>query len=339
MVGRRAVVVKEAGADFEIKEREISRPGFGQALVRVHACGVCHSDVLAKEGGYPGVSYPLVAGHEIAGVIEAVGEGVQGWELGQRVGVGWFGGNCGYCEWCRRGDAINCQNMEIPGITVDGGYADYVVVKANAMASIPDELAADEAAPLLCAGVTTYNALRRSGAVGGDRVAVLGIGGLGHLGVQFSVKLGFETVAIARGRDKEELARRLGAHHYIDSTVGDPGAALSKLGGVDVILSTVTRADAMAAVFSSLRPRGTLLVAGASMDPIGVPAAMLISGSRTIVGHASGTSQDSEDTLRFSVLSDVRPMIETMPLEQAAQAYDKMLSGNARFRMVLTTGA
>jgi D-arabinose 1-dehydrogenase-like Zn-dependent alcohol dehydrogenase len=339
MVGRRAVVVKEAGADFEIKEREISRPGFGQALVRVHACGVCHSDVLAKEGGYPGVSYPLVAGHEIAGVIEAVGEGVQGWELGQRVGVGWFGGNCGYCEWCRRGDAINCQNMEIPGITVDGGYADYVVVKANAMASIPDELAADEAAPLLCAGVTTYNALRRSGAVGGDRVAVLGIGGLGHLGVQFSVKLGFETVAIARGRDKEELARRLGAHHYIDSTAGDPGAALSKLGGADVILSTVTSADAMAAVFSGLRPRGTLLVAGASMDPIGVPAAMLISGSRTIVGHASGTSQNSEDTLRFSVLSDVRPMIETMPLEQAAQAYDKMLSGNARFRMVLTTGA
>lgn len=335
----RAVVVKEAGADFELEEREVPRPGFDQALVRVHACGVCHSDVLAKEGGYPGVSYPLVPGHEIAGVIEALGEGVKGWEVGQRVGVGWFGGNCGYCEWCRRGDAINCQNMGIPGITVDGGYADYVVVKANAMASMPDVLSAEEAAPLLCAGITTYNALRRSGAVGGDRVAILGIGGLGHLGVQFSVKLGFETVAIARGRDKEELARRLGAHHYIDSTAGDPGAALSKVGGADVILSTVTSADAMAAVFSGLRPRGTLLVVGASTDPIAVPAAMLIGGSYTIAGHASGTSQDSEDTLRFSVLSGVRPMIETMPLEQAALAYDKMLSGNARFRMVLATGA
>ncbi|MBV8997027.1 MAG: alcohol dehydrogenase catalytic domain-containing protein [Pseudonocardiales bacterium] len=335
----RAVVVKEAGADFALEQREVPRPGFDQALVRVSACGVCHSDVLAKEGGYPGVSYPLVPGHEIAGVIEAVGEGVQGWEVGQRVGVGWFGGNCGYCEWCRRGDAINCQNMGIPGITMDGGYADYVVVKANAMALLPDDLAADEAAPLLCAGITTYNALRRSGAVGGHRVAVLGIGGLGHLGVQFAVKMGFETVAIARGRDKEELAHRLGAHRYIDSTTGDPGAALSQFGGADVILSTVTSAEAMAAVFSGLRPRGTLLVVGASMDPIGVPAAMLIDGSRTIAGHASGTSQDSEDTLRFSVLSDVRPMIETMPLEQATQAYHKMLSGMARFRMVLTTGA
>ena len=339
MAGMRAVVVKEAGADFEVEEREVPRPGFDQALVRVQACGVCHSDVLTKEGGYPGVSYPLVPGHEIAGVIEALGEGVKGWQVGRRVGVGWFGGNCGYCEWCRRGDAINCQNMQIPGITMDGGYADYVVVKANAMASIPEDLAADEAAPLLCAGVTTYNALRRSGAVGGDRVAVLGIGGLGHLGVQFSVKLGFETVAIARSGGKEELARRLGAHHYIDSTAGDPGVALSQLGGADVILSTVTSADAMAAVFSGLRPRGTLLVVGASTDPIGVPAAMLIGGSYTITGHASGTSQDSEDTLRFSVLSNVRPMIETLPLEQAAQAYHKMLSGNARFRMVLTTGA
>ncbi|MGH3842582.1 MAG: alcohol dehydrogenase catalytic domain-containing protein [Pseudonocardiaceae bacterium] len=335
----RAVVVKEAGADFALEERDIPQPGFEQALVRVHACGVCHSDVLAKQGGYPGASYPLVPGHEIAGVIEALGERVKGWKVGQRVGVGWFGGNCGYCEWCRCGDAINCQNLQIPGITMDGGYADYVVVKANAMALMPDDLAADEAAPLLCAGTTTYNALRRSGAVGGDRVAVLGVGGLGHLGVQFSVKLGFETVAIARGRDKEELACRLGAHHYIDSTAGDPGAALSKVGGADVILSTVTSADAMAAVFSGLRPRGTLLVVGASIDPIGVPAAMLIGGSHTITGHSSGTSQDSEDTLRFSVLSNVRPMIETMPLEQAAQAYDKMLSGNARFRMVLTTGA
>ena len=229
--------------------------------------------------------------------------------------------------------------MEIPGITTDGGYADYVVVKANAMASMPDDLDDADAAPLLCAGITTYNALRQSGARAGDRVAVLGVGGLGHLGVQFAAKMGFETVAIARGTDKEELARKLGAHHYIDSTSGDPGAALAELGGADVILSTVTSSDAMAAVFSGLRPRGTLIVVGASMDPIGVPAAMLIGGSTSIAGHASGTSQDSEDTLRFSVLSDVRPMIETMPLEHATQAYEKMLAGDARFRMVLTTGA
>jgi alcohol dehydrogenase len=338
MASMRAVVVKEAGGDFDIELREIPTPGSDQALVRVHACGVCHSDMFAKEGGFPGVSYPLVPGHEISGAIEALGDDVKGWEVGQRVGVGWFGGNCGYCEWCRRGDLINCENLEIPGITMDGGYADYVVVKASAMASMPDELDAADAAPLLCAGITTYNALRRSGATGGDRVAVLGVGGLGHLGVQFAHQLGFETVAIARGRDKEELARRLGAHHYIDSTAGDPGAALSELGGADVILSTVTSSDAMAAVFSGLRPRGVLLVVGASMEPIGVPAAMLIGGSTTIAGHASGTSRDSEDTLNFSVLTDVRAMVETMPLEQAAQAYDKMLSGEARFRMVLTTG-
>jgi D-arabinose 1-dehydrogenase-like Zn-dependent alcohol dehydrogenase len=339
MASMRAVVVKEAGGDFDIELREIPTPGSDQALVRVHACGVCHSDMFAKEGGFPGVSYPLVPGHEISGAIEALGEDVKGWEVGQRVGVGWFGGSCGYCEWCRRGDMINCQNMEIPGITMDGGYADYVVVKANAMALMPDDLSPEDAAPLLCAGITTYNALRQSGARGGDRVAVLGVGGLGHLGVQFAAKLGFETVAIARGTVKEELARTLGAHHYIDSTAGDPGQALSELGGADVILSTVTSSDAMAAVFSGLRPRGTLLVVGASMDPIGVPAAMLIGGSTRIAGHASGTSRDSEDTLNFSVLTGIRPMIETRPLEQATEAYEKMLSGDARFRMVLTTGA
>ncbi len=264
---------------------------------------------------------------------------MKGWEVGQRVGVGWFGGSCGYCEWCRRGDLINCENLEIPGITMDGGYADYVLVKASAMASMPDELSSADAAPLLCAGITTYNALRRSGARGGDRVAVLGVGGLGHLGVQFAVKLGFETVAIARGGDKAPLAHQLGAHHYIDSAAGDPAQALSELGGADVILSTVTSADALAAVFGGLRPRGTLVVVGASMDPLGIPPAALIGGSTTIAGHASGTSRDSEDTLAFSVLADVKPMIETMPLEQAAQAYAKMLSGDARFRMVLTTEA
>ncbi|MGH2866889.1 MAG: alcohol dehydrogenase [Solirubrobacteraceae bacterium] len=339
MASMRAIQVPSAGADFELVERDVPTPGFGEALVRVHACGVCHSDVFAKEGGYPGVSHPLVPGHEVAGAIEALGDGVQGWEVGQRVGVGWFGGNCGYCEWCRRGSLIDCENMEIPGITVDGGYADYVVVRASAMASMPDDLAAEDAAPLLCAGITTYNALRHSGARGGNRVAILGVGGLGHLGVQFAVKLGFETVAIARGDEKRQLGLDLGAHHYIDSTVGDPGEALAGLGGADVILSTVTSSDAMAAVFGGLRPQGSLVVVGASMEPINVPAAMLIGGGKTITGHASGTSRDSEDTLAFSVLSGVRPMIETVPLERAADAYAKMLAGDARFRMVLTTGA
>jgi D-arabinose 1-dehydrogenase-like Zn-dependent alcohol dehydrogenase len=331
--------VPDAGADFELVERDIPEPGFGEALIRVHACGVCHSDMFAKEGNWPGVTYPAVPGHEIAGVVEKLGEGVQGWETGQRVGVGWFGGNCGYCEPCRRGQLIDCENMEIPGVTQDGGYADYVVVRASAMASMPDDLAPEDAGPLLCAGITTFNALRRSGAKGGDRVAILGVGGLGHLGVQFAVKLGFETVAIARGTDKEELARKLGAHHYVDSTAGDPAEALQKLGGVDLILSTVTASDAMGAVFGGLRPQGKLVVVGASMEPVPVPAAMLIGGDKTITGHASGTSIDSEDTLNFSVLSGVRPMIETVPLERAAEAYDKMMSGDARFRMVLTTGA
>jgi alcohol dehydrogenase/propanol-preferring alcohol dehydrogenase len=339
MATMRAVQVKAPGADFELVEREVPAPAFGEALIRVHACGVCHSDMFAKEGGYPGVSHPLVPGHEIAGTIEKLGEGVYGWETGQRVGVGWFGGNCGYCEWCRRGSLIDCENMEIPGVTMDGGYADYVVVRASALAAMPDDLADEEAAPLLCAGITTYNALRHSGAHGGDRVAVLGVGGLGHLGVQFAAQLGFETVAIARGTEKEELARKLGAHHYIDSTAGNPGEALAALGGADVILSTVTSSDAMGAVFGGLRPNGRLIVVGASMDPIPVPAAMLIGGSKTIAGHASGTSRDSEDTLNFSVLSGVRPMIETFPLERAAEAYEKMMSGDARFRMVITTGA
>jgi alcohol dehydrogenase/propanol-preferring alcohol dehydrogenase len=331
--------VNEPGAAFELVEREVPAPGFGEALVRVHACGVCHSDSYAKRGGLPGMSHPLVPGHEIAGVIESLGDGVNGWEAGQRIGVGWYGGNCGYCEWCRRGLLLDCENMGIPGITMDGGYADYVVVRAAAMAAMPDELAAEEAAPLLCAGITTFNALRQSGARAGARVAILGVGGLGHLGVQFAAKLGFETVAIARGTEKEPLARQLGAHHYIDSTNGDPAKTLAALGGADVILSTVTSADAMAAVFGGLRPHGTLLVVGASMDPIALPAAALIAGSKTIAGHASGTARDSEDTLAFSALSGVRPMIETLPLERAEEAYDKMMSGDARFRMVITTGA
>jgi D-arabinose 1-dehydrogenase-like Zn-dependent alcohol dehydrogenase len=339
MARMRAVQVSEPGGDFELVEREVPAPGPGRALVRVQACGVCHSDSYAKEGGFPGMTHPLVPGHEIAGLIEALGTGVHGWEVGQRVGVGWFGGNCGYCDPCRRGDLIACTNTEIPGITSDGGYADYVLVKSSALALIPDELSAEDAAPLLCAGITTYNALRHSSARGGDLVAILGVGGLGHLGVQFAAKLGFDTVAIARGRGKEELARRLGARHYIDSTAQDPAAELTALGGARVILATVTNAAAMTAVIGGLGLRGQLLVVGASMEPMEVPPAMLIGGNRSITGHASGTSRDSEDTLDFSVLSDVRPMIETRPLEQATEAYERMMSGEARFRMVITTGA
>lgn len=339
MASMRAVQVSERGGDFELVQREIPQPGSGEALVRIHACGVCHSDSMAKEGSFPGVSFPIVPGHEIAGEIAQLGEGVEDWAVGDRVGVGWFGGNCGHCDPCRRGDLISCENLVIPGITFDGGYADYMRVSASALASMPDELADEDAAPLLCAGITTYNALRRSGARAGDTVAILGVGGLGHLGVQFAAKLGFHTVAIARGREKEALARELGAHHYIDSTSSDPAEELVKLGGASVILATVTSAEAMSSVFGGLRPRGQLIVVGASMEPLQVPPTMLIGGSRSIVGHASGSSKDSEDTLAFSALSGVRPRIETLPLERASDAYEKMMAGDARFRMVLTTGA
>jgi D-arabinose 1-dehydrogenase-like Zn-dependent alcohol dehydrogenase len=335
----RVVQVSEPGGDFELVERDVPTPAAGEALVRVHACGICHSDGLVKEGGFPGITYPAVPGHEIAGAIAGLGEGVRGWTVGQRVGVGWFGGNCGYCRPCRHGEPMFCENMGIPGITEDGGYADYVVVRSNAMALMPDELGAEDAAPLLCAGLTTYNALRHSGARGGDLVAILGIGGLGHLGVQFARKLGYNTVAIARGREKEELARRLGAHHYIDSTAQDPSEELAQLGGARVILATVTSTAAMAAVAGGLGIRGRLVVVGAAMEPMNLPPAMLISGDKSIAGHASGTSGDSEDTLAFSALADVRPMVETLPLERAAEAYERMMSGEARFRMVLTTGA
>jgi D-arabinose 1-dehydrogenase-like Zn-dependent alcohol dehydrogenase len=339
MATMRAVQVSSPGGDFELVEREVPEPGRGEVLVRVQACGLCHSDALAKEGHFPGVPYPIVPGHEIAGVIASVGEDVHGWEAGRRVGVGWFGGNCGYCEPCRRGDLIGCENMGIPGVTFDGGYADYVLVKASALASIPDELAAEDAAPLLCAGITTYNALRHSGAHGGDLVAILGVGGLGHLGIQFAARLGFDTVAIARGPEKEELARKLGARHYIDSRAQDPAAELTKLGGAKVILATAASAPAMTAAAGGLGRRGTLVVVGASPEPVEVSPMLLIGGDRSVAGHASGTSKDSEDTLAFSVLSGVRPMIETRPLEEASAAYDKMMSGDARFRMVLTTGA
>jgi D-arabinose 1-dehydrogenase-like Zn-dependent alcohol dehydrogenase len=337
MATMRAMQIAAKGGDFELVEREVPTPGRGEALVKVHACGVCHSDTMTVEGAFPGVPFPIVPGHEVAGEIEALGEGVEGWETGQRVGVGWFGGNCGWCEVCRRGDFISCHNMGIPGVTEDGGYADYVLVRSSALAAIPDDLADVDAAPLLCAGITTDNALRNSGARGGDLVAILGVGGLGHLGIQFAAKLGFRTVAIARGTDKEDLARELGAHEYIDSTAGDPAEALTALGGATVILSTIASGAANTEVIGGLAPHGELIVVGASPDPIEASPIALIGGNAVIAGHASGTSIDSEDTLAFSALSGVRPRVETLPLERAQEAYNKMLAGDARFRMVLTT--
>ena len=327
------------GAGLELVERELRQPGRGEVLVRVQACGVCHSDAFTVDYGMPGLQYPRVPGHEIAGRIEAVGEDVFPWEVGQRVGVGWFGGNCGHCDPCRRGDLISCTNGLVPGIAYDGGYADHVIVPQSALASIPDALAAEDAAPLLCAGITTFNALRDSGARPGDLVAVLGIGGLGHLAVQFARRMGFETVAVARGTDKREQALALGAHHYLDSTTTDVADALQALGGATTILATVTAPDAMSAAVGGLRPRGRMVVVGASADPMQIPPFALIPGSTGVIGHASGTSKDSEDTLQFSVLQDVRPTIETYPLEQATDGYTRMLSGDARFRVVLTTGA
>jgi D-arabinose 1-dehydrogenase-like Zn-dependent alcohol dehydrogenase len=334
----RAVQVPQAGGDFELVEREAPEPGPGEVRVTVQACGICHSDALTKEGHWPGIEYPRVPGHEIAGVVDVAGAGVEGWAPGQRVGVGWFGGICRRCDPCRRGDFVDCLALRIPGISYDGGYADAVVVPEEALARIPEELSAADAAPLLCAGITTYNALRHSSARPGDIVAILGIGGLGHLGVQFAARLGFRTVAIARGTDKEPLAHDLGAHHYIDSTSADVAAELQAIGGAKVILATVTSAAAMTAAIGGLGVRGELVVVGAGADPIEVSPVQLINGNRTITGHASGTSKDSEDTLAFSELAGIRPRIETLPLERAAEAYDRMLAGDARFRMVLTTG-
>lgn len=332
----RAVVVRSKGGPFELVERDVPTPARGEALVRVEACGVCHSDMFAKEGLYPGVSFPVVPGHEVAGSVAALGDGVQGWTQGQRVGVGWYGGNCGYCAPCRRGLLIKCQNMGIPGVTMDGGYADYVVVPATALAALPDGMTASAAAPLMCAGVTTYNALRATGARPGDTVAVLGLGGLGHLGVQYARKMGFRTVAIARGADKADLAVELGAHDYIDSTASDPAEELSRRGGARVVLSTVTNGPAVASTIAGLGVDGELVVVGAAEEPIAVPATALIGDESSIRGHASGTAADSEDALAFSELTGVQARIQELPLEQAGEAYDTMLRGDARFRMVLT---
>jgi len=335
----RVVQVTRPKGAFELVEREIPEPGVGSVRVKVEACGVCHSDSFTKEGTWPGIQYPRVPGHEIAGIIDAVGTGVVGWTVGQRVGVGWHGGHCGYCDSCRRGDFVTCQiAFQVPGIAYDGGYADYMIAPAGVLALLPEALSAVDAGPLMCAGITTYNSLRHSGARPGDLVAVLGIGGLGHLGIQFAAKMGFKTVAIARGKDKEPLARKLGAQHYIDNETQDAAAELVKLGGAKVILATLTSGKAMSAVLGGLGVNGKLIIVGAADEPLEVNAFLFIGGRRSIIGWPSGNSIDSQDTLSFSVLTGVRAMTEVFPLERAAEGYEQMMSGKARFRAVLTTG-
>jgi D-arabinose 1-dehydrogenase-like Zn-dependent alcohol dehydrogenase len=335
----RAVQVSAAGGAFEVVKKEFPEPGPGHVRIRVQACGVCHSDAITKFGLFPGIAYPRVPGHEVAGVVDAVAADVPLYKPGQRVGLGWHGGHCNYCNPCRRGDFILCENGQVSGVSFDGGYADYVIAPANALALIPDDLADVDAAPLLCAGITTFNALRHSGAHPGDTVAILGIGGLGHLGVQYAAKSGYRTVAIARGQDKAPLAKQLGAHIYIDSTIQDPAAELQKLGGAAVILSTLTSADALAPAVNGLGPNGKLIVVGVPEKPFELNVLPLIMGNRSVAGWASGTGMDSEDTLNFSALSGIKPMVETYPLDHAAEAFDRMMSGKARFRVVLTTGA
>jgi D-arabinose 1-dehydrogenase-like Zn-dependent alcohol dehydrogenase len=331
----RAVQVSAAGGAFELVQKQFPDPGAGQVRIRVKACGVCHSDAITKFGAFPGIAYPRVPGHEIAGVVDALGEGEPLFKVGQRVGLGWHGGHCNYCVPCRRGDFILCENGQISGVSFDGGYADYVAAPANAVAMIPEELNDIDAAPLLCAGITTFNTLRNSGARPGDTVAILGIGGLGHLGVQYAAKSGYRTVAIARGPDKAPLAKQLGAHVYIDSTTQDPAQELQKLGGATVILATVTNADALAGAVGGLAPAGKLIINGVPDKPLNLDTVPLILGRRSVIGWPSGTGMDEEDTLRFSALTGVKPMVEKYPLEKAAEAFDRMMSGKARFRVVL----
>jgi alcohol dehydrogenase/propanol-preferring alcohol dehydrogenase len=331
----KAVQVAKPGGTLELVERDIPTPGRDMVRIKVEACGVCHSDVVVTQGQFPGLEYPRVIGHEVAGVIDALGAGVSGWKVGQRVGVGWHGGQDGTCVECRRGRFFACDSAPSTGITVDGGYAEYMVARASALARIPSELTATDAGPLLCAGVTTFTALRRCGARPGDLVAVHGIGGLGHLAVQFASKMGFRTIAIARGKEKENLARKLGASAYIDSNAVDPVQELNKLGGATAIVATVTSSKAMAALIPGLAPDGKLMVVGATPEPLAVSGILLITGRRSILGCYSGTSIDSEDTLAFSVLAGVRPMIEVFPLAKAREGYERMLSGGARFRVVI----
>jgi D-arabinose 1-dehydrogenase-like Zn-dependent alcohol dehydrogenase len=333
----RAVQIVSASGPWQMVEREIPQPGVREVRIKVQACGICHSDSITKLGLFPGIQYPRVPGHEVVGIIDAIGAEVPDWKIGARVGVGWHGGHCGHCHSCRRGDFITCIRGQIPGISYDGGYADFMIAPFEALASVPEELSSADAAPLLCAGITTFNALRKSGARAGDLVAILGIGGLGHLGVQFAAKMGYHTVAIARGADKEPLARQLGAHDYIDSTARSVAKALTKLGGARVILATATDSKSMSAAIGGLGIDGKLIIVGAPHDPLEVPPLTMIMGRRSLQGWPSGTAPDSEDTLDFSVLSKVRPMIETYPLDRAADAYERMMSGKARFRVVLTT--
>ena len=334
----RSVQVSKPKGPLEIVERDIPEPGARHVRIKVQACGVCHSDSFTKEGLFPGIQYPRVPGHEIAGIIDVVGKDVSEWKPGQRVGVGWHGGNDFQCDSCRRGDFVTCTHLQVPGIAYDGGYADYVVVPTEALASIPAELSATEAAPLMCAGITTYNALRNSGAREGDTVAIIGVGGLGHLGIQFASKMGFKTIAIGRGKDKEDLVKKLGAAHYIDGKSQNTVEELVKLGGAKVILGTVPSGRAMGEVLGGLAVNGKLIMIGVSDEALEVPPTLFILGRRSVVGWPAGTSMDSQDTLSFSVLSGVRSMNEVFPLERAPEAYERMMSGKARFRAVLTTG-
>ena len=332
----KAAQISKAGGDWELVERDIPEPGPGQVRVKVEACGICHSDALVKEGLWPGLQYPRVPGHEIAGRVDAVGANVTSWAIGQRVGVGWHGGHCFVCEQCRRGDFAMCVNRKVTGIDFDGGYASHVIVPAAALAAIPDDLPAEEAGPFMCAGVTVFNALRNSGARAGEVVAVHGIGGLGHLGVQYARRMGFNTVAINRGSDKEDLALQLGAHSYIDATAKDVVAELQKLGGASVILATAPNANAISGLVDGLAPSGKLLVPAAPSEPLSINVFLLIMKRSSVAGWYSGTAKDSQDTLEFSALSGVHPMIEKYPLDKVAEAYEQMHSGRVRFRVVLT---
>jgi D-arabinose 1-dehydrogenase-like Zn-dependent alcohol dehydrogenase len=328
--------ISKPGGDFEIVERDIPEPDAGQVRIKVQACGVCHSDVLTKEGLWPGIQYPRIPGHEVVGIIDEVGSGVSTWKMGQRVGVGWHGGQDGTCRECRRGDFRNCRNLKISGISFDGGYQQYMVAPLEALVAVPDGLSDTEAAPLLCAGITTYNALRHSGALPGDLVAVQGVGGLGHLGIQFAQKFGYKVAAIGRGSENAPLAKKLGANVYIDSVASNAAEELQKMGGARAILATAPSSKAMSELIDGLGPNGMLMVIGAAFDPIEVTPVQLITGSRAIQGWSSGTPADSEDTLNFAELTGVRPMIETYPLERAGEAYARMMSGKAQFRVVLT---
>lgn len=332
----KAAQISQAGGNWELVERQVPEPGEGQVRIRVEACGVCHGDMMVKEGHWPGLQYPRVPGHELAGRLDRLGPGVTGWTVGQRVGVGWHGGHCFQCEYCRRGHFILCRNGKITGISHDGGYAEYMISPVEAVAAIPDELPAEEAGPLMCAGITTFNSLRNAGARPGDLVAVQGVGGLGHLAIQYARRMGFNTVALGRGSDKQPLAIKLGARHYIDSAAGSTAEALQRLGGAQVILATAPDAQSMSALVCGLAPGGKLLIVGAAMEPLSISALALIGGQRIIQGWNSGTAMDSEDTLRFSALEGIRPMVETFPLARVAEAYDRMASGEVRFRVVLT---